>query len=170
MTPNGVEITQNYLKSRQSIISTKLFQKTKKIVIKEYLNETDSSKQTNAIIPNIIHSLDASHLINVINSTPYSEYIITVHDCFGTHPNDMEILATRVKKEFILLYTQDNFLQKFHDRIIQSIKDNNFEINLNQMEHGYFVIFNDEYIKIPNVPKLGSLDLQKIVDSKYMIT
>jgi DNA-directed RNA polymerase len=172
ITPAGMKITQNYLKSKQSVIATKLFNVTKKMVIKEYLKETDNLKQSNAIIPNIIHSLDATHLINLINNSGDQGFdsIITVHDCFGTHPNNMEKLVYRVKKEFILLYSQENFLQTFHNRLIQSIKDNNFNIILNEEDQRDYVIFNEEMIKIPNVPKLGELDLQKIIESKYMIT
>jgi DNA-directed RNA polymerase len=146
------------------------------MVIKEYLNETDKLKQSNAIIPNIIHSLDATHLINVINSSADEKYdpIITVHDCFGTHPNNMEQLVYRVKKEFIILYSQQNFLETFHNRVIQSIRDNNFEIIFNSdagsAEQQNYVLLNDELIKIPNTPHLGKLDLQKIIESKYMIT
>lgn len=172
ITPTGIRITQHYLKSKQSVISTKLFNKTKKMVIKEYLNETDKLKQSNAIIPNIVHSLDATHLMNVINTNFDEKYdpIITVHDCFGTHPNNMEQLVYRVKKEFIILYSQQNFLQTFHNRIIQSIRDNNFEVLFNSEEQQNYVVLNEELLKIPNTPQLGELDLQKIIESKYMIT
>ena len=172
ITPAGIKITQHYLKSRQSVISTKLFNKTKKMVIKEYLNETDKLKQSNAIIPNIIHSLDASHLMNVINTNFDQNFdpIVTVHDCFGTHPNNMEHLVYRVKKEFIILYSQQNFLETFQNRILQSIRDNNFEIIFNNEDNKSYVIFNEESIKIPNIPKLGDLDLKKIIESRYMIS
>src|SRR5580693_478258 len=167
-----MKITQHYLKSKQSVISTKLFNKTKKMVIKEFLNETDKLKQSNAIIPNIIHSLDASHLINVINSNNDENFdaIITVHDCFGTHPNNMEQLVYRVKKEFIILYSQQNFLETFHSRILQTIRDNNFEIIFNEEENKNFVFVDEELLTIPNIPRLGKLDLQKIIKSRYMIT
>ena len=36
-----------------------------------------------------------------------------------------------VKKEFVLLYTQNNFLDKFHERVLQSIRDNNYIIKEN---------------------------------------
>lgn len=171
-TPNGLNITQHYLKNKQTVISTKLFNKTKKIVLREYLDKMDKQKQCNAIIPNIIHSLDASHLINLINNSGDLglDPIITIHDCFGTHPNNMENLIFRVKKEFILLYSQENFLVKFHDRTIQNIKDNNFEILFNEVDQRNYVIINDSLEKIPNIPKLGKLDLQKIIEAKYMIT
>ena len=142
------------------------------MIIRESLNELDRLKQTNAIIPNIIHSLDATHLINLINKAQDIGFapIITVHDCFGTHPNKMDELAFMVKKEFVLLYSQDNFLDIYHDRLIQSIKDNNYEVIFNEEDKANYVINNYNLIKIPNTPKLGELDLQKIIDSKYMIS
>jgi DNA-directed RNA polymerase len=80
---------------------------------------------------------------------------------------DLEFM---VKKEFILLYSNDNFLQTFHNRIIQSIKDNQLTILDNSYSNNKFVLLDDSLIKIPNTPKLGKLDLIKIIESKYMIT
>jgi len=151
------------------------------MVIRESIDEIDRLKQVNAIIPNIIHSLDATHLIYLINKSQDQDFspIITVHDCFGTHPNKMDELAFMVKKEFVLLYSHDNFLKTYHDRLIQSIKDNNYEVIYNasaldndrgEENNDNYVINNDNFIKIPNVPKLGELDLKKIVESKYMIS
>jgi DNA-directed RNA polymerase len=167
-----LKITQHYLKSKETVISTKLFNQKKKMVIRESLNEMDKLKQSNAIIPNIIHSLDATHLINLINNSVDIGFapIISVHDCFGTHPNKMDELGFMVKKEFVLLYSQDNFLKTYHDRLIQSIKDNNYEVIYIEKNNANYVINNDNLIKIPNVPKLGDLDLQKIIESKYMIS
>ena len=177
MTPAGLNITQHYLKSKQTVISTKLFNKTKKMVLREYLDKMDKQKQCNAIIPNIIHSLDSTHLINLINNAFDQGFspLITIHDCFGTHPNNMENLIFMVKKEFILLYSQEDFLKTFHDRIIQSIKDNNFNIIFNDtsLEGGNnYILHNESFklIKIPKIPKLGQLDLERIIESKYMIT
>lgn len=107
ITPSGLKITQNYTKKKKKIISVSIFGKTKKMVFKEKLNELDKAKQTQAIIPNIIHSLDASHLFNIIKSAKEDNFypLISIHDCFGTLPNLMGLLGHRVKKEFILLYS-----------------------------------------------------------------
>nr|QWO71396.1 RNA polymerase [Termitomyces sp. K1Ag] len=171
ITPAGMKITQNYLKSKQSIISISLFNVRKKMVLREYSDETDNQKQNNAIIPNIIHSLDATHLINLINKNEKEKlkHIITIHDCFGTHPNSMGELSYRVRIEFIALYLQENFLETFHQRLIQSIKDNNFEIFKINPYSELFVRFDYGLIKVPDIPKLGDLDLKKILSSKYMI-
>nr|YP_010130187.1 DNA-dependent RNA polymerase [Clavaria fumosa]QPZ51089.1 DNA-dependent RNA polymerase [Clavaria fumosa] len=132
----------------------------------------NSRKQTQSIIPNIIHSLNANHLINLINNAIKEKFfpIINIHDCFGTHPNKMEILEYKVKKEFILLYTKDKFINTFHKRLIQAIKDNQFKII--EIKDNKFVENNDKnnsLLKIPSIPKLGKLDLEKIIKSKYLI-
>jgi hypothetical protein len=130
ITPAGMKITQHYLKSKQKTLAIRFGGKTKKMILRESTVELNKSKQIQAIIPNIIHSLDANHIINLINNAQKEEFypIITIHDCFGTLPNKMVDLENKVKTEFILLYTNDPFLSKFHNKIIESIKDNNYEI------------------------------------------
>jgi len=139
----------------------------------ELLNKTDNRKQPQAIIPNIIHSLDASHLINLINSADFKKFspIITVHDCFGTHPNKLNTLSYNVKKEFVLIYSTESFLKTYHDRNIQIMKDNQYIVTYDQNKNRDVVIVNTikKPISIPNLPKLGELDIQKIIDAKYMI-
>jgi len=171
ITPAGMKITQHYLKTKKSSIAIRFAGKIKKMVLKEWTDKMDTSKQTLAIIPNIIHSLDANHLINLLNKVSDLLFypVITVHDCFGTHPNKMGELEHMVKKEFILLYTKDKFIQKFHDRIIDSILDNNYIIE-NENNISYVIDNNRKKHIIPIPPKLGTLDLQKIIESKYMIT
>lgn len=130
ITPSGLKITQLYLKSKNKEVSVSIFRKTKKMVFKEKTNNLNKLKQSQAIIPNIIHSLDASHLINIIKSADTDVFypLISIHDCFGTLPNLMAKLDLRVRKEFVLLYTDNSFLTNFHERFIQNIKDNQFEI------------------------------------------
>lgn len=142
------------------------------MVLREWEEKINKSKQSDAIIPNIIHSLDASHLMNVVisaverNITP----VISVHDCFGTHPNKLESLAHLVKIEFIKLYTQEIFLKKFHDRNLQSISDNNIKIHKDELTDVHYVLLKRTRLNLPEIPKLGNLDLNKIIHSKYMIT
>lgn len=129
----------------------------------------DKAKQAQGIIPNIIHSLDASHIMNLIKTASIDKFrpIITVHDCFGTLPSLMGDLEYRVKKEFILLYSKNQFLNDFHQRLIQNLKDNQLEI-VTKNDKSY-VIFKNNLLEIPEPPKLGDLDLDNIKKSKYMI-
>jgi DNA-dependent RNA polymerase len=173
ITPTGMKITQHYIKTKSTSISIRFAGKTKKITLREWTDILDIRKQTQAIIPNIIHSLDANHLIKIINSAKEDNLspIISIHDCFGTHPNKMGELEFKIKKEFILLYTNENFINTFHNRIIQSITDNNINI-LTINNKNYVEIENEDctLVEIPNVPKLGELDLNNIIHAKYMVT
>ena len=174
VTPAGLQIKQYYLKSNSKNITFKIGSNSKTIVIKEFNKEKPiihKTKQKQAIIPNIIHSLDASHLMNIINTSPDTniKYILTVHDCFGTHPNDCEELKSLVIGEFVKIYSKNDFLILFHNRLLQSFSDNQV------------IVFKDEngreYIKpnrtkfyIPEIPKNGNLDINNIKLSKYFIT
>ena len=141
-------------------------------VLRENLNITDKSKQSSAIVPNVIHSLDASHLTEVIISSFESDTspILTIHDCFGTHPNKLDKLYEIVLLIFIKIYTTDSFIDKFHDRNIQSIIDYGHAVLKDEKN-------NQEYIKIkrtkhyiPAKPKVGNLNINNIKYSKYFIT
>lgn len=82
---------------------------------------------------------------------------------------DLEI---RVKSEFVLLYSQDNFLEKFHKKIIQSIIDNQYEITTihDGKSETKTVLINDKIEIIPDLPKLGELDLKNLNKSRYFIS
>ena len=77
----------------------------------------------------------------------------------------MENLFFLLKKEFILLYTTEDFLNKFHNRIIQSITDNSYTIIDNKIILYPCDVNHSKNLTIPNLPKLGKLDLDKIIYS-----
>ena len=174
LTASGLLLTQMYYKSKETKISLTLAGKTKKLVLRDMTTDLDTRKQNNSIIPNVIHSLDASHVANIINNTvdnPNDFPIITIHDCFGTHPNNMNKLEEIVKLEFVALYASESFLKKFHDRNLQSIEDYGFKIERDELLGQDFVIINTRTkLYIPNIPKLGNLNLNNILKSKYIIT
>jgi hypothetical protein len=136
-TPAGIKITQHYLKEETHNYYMRSGNTRKTIILKNKIKDINSNeyvvdrrKQVESIIPNVIHSLDASHLMFVIKECINSNIlpIITVHDCFGTLPNQMFHLEQVVKKQFVYLYTKENFLQKFHKKLLDSIEDNNYII------------------------------------------
>ena len=100
------------------------------------------------------------------------KYILAVHDCFGTHPNQLSILEEIVKREYIWIYSNEKFLVKFHNKIIKNIKDNNLEI-INKGNKIFVVFYNNqkkELLLIPEIPKEGKFNIKDVIYSKYMIT
>jgi len=176
-TPVGLKLTQHYLKSKINKISISMGSKNKTLVLREFEDEINNRKQIQAIIPNIIHSLDANHLIKIINSVNrgqegarynknYLKYIIPVHVCFGTHPNQLGLLEEIVKREFIWIYSNVKFLVKFHNKIIKNIKDNNLKF-INKDNKMFVVFYNNdkkELLLVPELPKEGNFNIKDILD------
>ena len=102
-TPSGLGITQNYKKENSKSILFKTYKKNIRSVLKDYTDELDKKKQVSAIIPNYIHSFDANNLMLVIREcmSKGNRNIMSIHDCFGTHPNDMINLYEIVKIQFV---------------------------------------------------------------------
>ena len=171
LTPSGLTILQKYLESIESKITITLGGKTKKLVLREKTHKMNTRKQSSAIIPNVIHSLDASHIANIINShLSKNMNILTIHDCFGSHPNDMVKLEKIVRLKFVSLYSNELFLEKFHNRNIQSILDYGFIIKRDDILNQDYVCYKTRSkLYIPNLPHLGKFNINKVLNSKYFI-
>lgn len=170
ITPSGLEITQFYYTSEVTKVKLSYFGKNRTAVIREWKPIIDNNKQSLAIIPNIIHSLDASHLFNVVleGYDKKCSPIITIHDCFGTHPNNMEYLSKIIRNEFINLYTKEDFINKYHENVYKAIKDNQIKI---YHKDGKDYVKHEKYgrINIPSKPIKGNLDLSRISNAIYLV-
>lgn len=177
VTPTGAEITQKYTKKEKIKLRIYLHKKTKTRVLYNSTNKIDYNKQIDGIIPNVIHSLDSSHIIKLINvyGKSFKFGILTVHDCFGTHPNHVESLFFCLKEEFISLYINRDFLKKFDNSIIKTINcyyNNNVEIKDRVVYKTVLNIKNNTSevvaLKIPTPPKKKDLQYDLIRYSKWM--
>lgn len=164
-----MEFTQLYHKAEKSNAKFNLHGVAKEIHYLKYSDEMSKVKQKNAIIPNVIHSLDASHAYSIIleSSKNMGKNVISIHDCFGSHPNDMAEIHHIVRKTFILQYTENDFLKEFRERIINLIKLDDHEII--EEDNKTTLIYNNKKYIIPNTPELGKFELQKIRESRYII-
>jgi len=89
--------------------------------------------------------------------------LITFHDCFGTHANDIEILSSLVKNAFISIYKDRKFLDKFHNTNVNNIKSV-YTVKDN------IVYFNKKQLTIPTIPKIENIKLEeRLPKSLYLI-
>ncbi len=141
-----MRITQHYLKVKENKTQFNVFNQAKKLVIRDKTDELSKARQIQGVIPNVIHSLDATHLIKVICLSKKKGFypIIAIHDCFGTHPNKMGKLETSVKMEFISLYGRENYLKSFHKNIINNLRINNFEVKYVKKHYYVYSDIKDE--------------------------
>ncbi len=104
-----------------------------------------ASKQSSALPPNFVHSLDACHLMMVVaagTATGLTHWMM-IHDSFGTHACDVDHLNLTLREEFVKLYEID-VLESFRAQVIAQTG-------------------ND-----PGPPPTrGDFDLGRIIDSPY---
>ena len=73
-------------------------------------NKLDKKKQTVALMPNLIHSLDAASLAILIDkffNNPNSskiKNIYAIHDCFSSTANNMKFIICTLKLIYISIY------------------------------------------------------------------
>ena len=111
--------------------------------VREWNEGTRAHAMRNAISPNFVHALDASHLTMVANAMAADNLaMVAIHDSFGTHPCDVDKMHQHIRQEFVNLYSGPNLLTEFL-----------WEVN-----------------GVGEPPFRGSLDLLEVLDSEFMFS
>lgn len=108
-TPSGMRVRQAYYNMTRTRVNTLL---GATFIEKEHEdNGLNIRKQVLSIVPNIIHSFDAAHMMLTIKRA-YDEglrYFAVVHDSYGCHACDMDSLLVIVRNTFADIYETDWF-------------------------------------------------------------
>ncbi|MBI5173979.1 MAG: hypothetical protein HY986_13920 [Candidatus Melainabacteria bacterium] len=114
--PSGFPVIQNYrmpkiLRTRSRRFSFNYF---RPVTESSTINH---SKNAAAIVPNFVHSLDAAHLVAVVNSLVEagSNHIAVIHDSFGVHPHMVPVMNRIIRERFVEQYSEpvlDNFREE----------------------------------------------------------
>lgn len=125
--PSGALITQKYLKVKKVKVFISVGKgKKKTVILSQKLNEMDNKAQILALNPNVVHSLDSSLVILLLSKHNKNLHpLVTIHDCFITHPNNMLNLVETVQDEFINLFEKEKFLEKFHNDLLSILDSHN---------------------------------------------
>jgi DNA-directed RNA polymerase len=118
----------------------------------DYRDDTDKldkRAQASGVAPNFIHSMDAAHLMRTANAMRREgcEHFAMIHDSFGTHAANTDLLNHVLREEFVRMYTEADWLQRFADSQATLAK-----------------------VELPPVPKKGSLDLNQVLESEFFFS
>ncbi|KAG8041705.1 hypothetical protein G9C98_007009 [Cotesia typhae] len=158
VTPLGLPVIQPYSK----ILPTR--NKFTDIAT-DLLLKPNTSKQKNAFAPNFIHSLDSCHMmLTSLNCEHTGISFVSVHDCYWTHPCSVEIMNRICREQFVALHSEP-ILRDLSKYFIDKFTCDEKKIDADNLEE----ILSKEklYRTLSNVPKRGTFDLKKVLDSTY---
>ena len=117
-TSMGFPFRQSYKKSTTRTVElVDSSGKVMKLEVKVVLDEIDFAKQNRAFAPNVIHMMDATHKSLVVEALKKSgiKDFSMIHDSFGTHFGNMDLLLVETKKAFLEMYKGKNFMNFLAD-------------------------------------------------------
>ena len=114
------------------------------------LDKYDKAKQIRALMPNLIHSLDATSLSLLYNiflrKYPEAQFF-SIHDCFATTFDKVTFLKEILASVYTDLYSNTQYLKEFDGNIIEYIHSNtDYKIDENrtiELDNGKFYILHD---------------------------
>lgn len=112
-TPTGFLVQHDYRDTKSVIVyihSCGL----KETLVRDFTDDTKVVEMTNAISPNFVHALDASHLtMTAVRMKKAGLSMVGIHDSFGTHMCDAAEMHKHIREAFVELYAGKNLLAEF---------------------------------------------------------
>lgn len=145
-TPMGLVVQQTYLNHKVKVFKLRFAQTQKRFYVPYTTGDIDSRKQANAIAPNFIHSMDASHLqLTVCTASDKGiNHFAMIHDSYGTTVAHAGQLFSIVRECFVQMYTEHDVLKEFAE----------------EMRH----LVNED---LPELPEKGTFDINEVIESLY---
>lgn len=108
----------------------------------------NKDKQKSAVAPNVIHSLDAAHLmLTVLEAHEQGvKHFSLIHDSFGTHAGNTTTFFQTIRQTFVQMYESYDPLEEIHHETTKAA---------------------DDKTKVPQPPVRGPLDIRGVIDSLY---
>lgn len=126
--PSGLDIFQSY-RQKITVKITPFAHRRITLNLRVTNNKViDTNKQIRALMPNLIHSLDAASLAMLysrFSATDHgSNQFFSVHDCFAVTANNVSLLKTILANVYITLYSEVSYIHLFDRGVIETIERN----------------------------------------------
>lgn len=102
-TPLGGLVVNRYTDAVETRVSVKSMNLTHLLCYNRNFDVNNKRKSKSGIAPNAIHSMDATHLMKVINA--FGGDIMPIHDSVATHACDVDDMHTAIREQFVEMYT-----------------------------------------------------------------
>jgi DNA-directed RNA polymerase len=153
-TPVGFPVMQEYREAKMKQVFVACMGQKLKVNVPLEMEEQDGKlrkkKMKNAISPNFVHSLDAAHMLLTVEAfrkaTGNTGHLAMVHDSYACHASDAAVLADVLRKTFVDMYQDTDVLLDFANEVKAMLPED---------------------VELPPIPPKGSLELDKVLESKY---
>lgn len=153
-TPLGFPVWQEYRDQSSRQVDSVVFGRRMRCRVQQDTDRLDSRKMVNAIAPNVVHSLDSTHLfmtVQTAGAAGITDFAL-VHDSFATHAAQTTDLYFHIRQAFIELYQQPVF-----DALAKQW----------QQQWQQVATRPDNAKAIPALPAAGSYQLAQILTARY---
>ena len=148
-TPDGLMVQQNYQKLNTQRIRMAFKGSSHLMTVADGTKKgLNKNRQKNGIAPNWVHSMDATHLRSTVRHAwelGIRSYSL-VHDSYGTHAANAEVLAVALREEFHRQYSEQDVLEDFKRDLERQLPPGT---------------------ELPDLPEKGTLDLSLVLESQY---
>lgn len=144
--PSGLAVSQVYPSKDRVNCPCFILKRRMLTLWKANYDEPVKRNHVNAIAPNVIHSVDASHMAAVAAraNSEGIDSLAMIHDDFGTLANRTEELYHLIREEFVKLHESTDVFQGIYERY--------------------------KKYDIPPPPDKGDLDIRLVLDSEYFFS
>ena len=106
----------------------------------------DVRKQADGIVAHLVHSVDAAHMMLTVYRllSEGLHHFAMVHDSFGVHACDIDLLHRALREEFVRIYSEPVLMNFFKEQW-QAHRD----------------------VGLPAMPPPGNLDIRQVLSSPY---
>jgi DNA-directed RNA polymerase len=147
-TPSGFLVNQTYRCINDRLVKARVGDEIIQMTLSEGTDRIDVRKQSQAIAPNFVHSLDAACLVLTINRSfdLGIRAFSAIHDSYGTHAADTDTLMHCLRQVFVSLYQEHDVLDEFTSELIGILPPD---------------------AEVPAQPEKGTLDLEGVLKSDF---
>lgn len=142
--PNGFVMVSSYKKFKDKKIKLKTQKGYMYVNFKDKGTKIQKGKSVNASVPNYIHALDASILYDVINTISNALPFSLVHDSVYYRAGDADTFYVQIRESMVNIFSKD-LLEDFKTQIEEM-----------------------SGLKLPEVPKIGEINIEEIIESPYI--
>ena len=149
-TLDGLPVMQNYTDMKKRRLKTKFGDKLIFLTVQEAnKNKLDRRRQGAGVSPNHTHANDSCHLRMTVNLAADNgvTHFAMIHDSFGCHASDIEMLGACTRETFLWMYHENNPLQSFKDECEATLG-----------------------ATLPDLPKKGNLDITQVLHSEFFFS